>query len=192
MSQSYFRILMLSFVCVLFHSCKDQPQKIGCNEYFLKARKIINTNNYQMLDSALFFINRSVECDTNKIASVELKIYILYTLGKYQEGIRFIDSLSTDNFSYEYKKQILSDNFRSMTIDSSSQKILLKRMDSSLTAYINSRNLSNIEEEQAYIDLFAIKKRYMNPPSIAVEIDSLIVSRPQKQKLFEMLRNTLD
>jgi hypothetical protein len=192
MSPSCFRILILSFVCVLFHSCMGQSQKISCKEYFLKARKIINTNNYQKLDSALFFINQSVKCDTNKIASVELKIYILYALGKYQEGIRFIDSLSTDDFSYEYKKQILSNNLLSMTIDSSSQRILLKRMDSSLTAYINSRNLSDIEEEQAFIDLFAIKKRYMGPHSIAVEIDSLIVSRPQKQKLFEMLRNTAD
>lgn len=192
MPQVFFKLMMFSFVYILFHSCKGQSHKTECREYFLKASRIINTNISDKMDSALFYINRSIECDTSKIASVELKIYILFALEKYEEGIQFVDSLTVDNFSYEYKKKIFRDNFYLMTIDSSSQLIHLKHMDSSLTAYINIRSLSKTEEEQAFLDLFSIKRRYMSPKSISAEIDSLIISRPQKQKLFEMLRSALN
>jgi len=186
------KICLLCSVYLILQSCMDQTQEISCPEYFLKARKVINTANYKKLDSALFFINRSLECDANKAASVELKVTILYAMGRYQEGTRFIDSLNASDFSYGYKKQVLGDNFRSMMMDSLSRIVFVKRMDSSLTEYINTHKLDNLEEDNALIDLIVIKKRYMNATSINAEIDSLILSKPGRKDLLEKLRVSED
>lgn len=183
------KFLSFFILCMLIQSCLGPSSEINCREYFLKARKIVNTSNSQNLDSALYFINQSLKCENDKIPAVDLKVYILRALGRYDEGMRFIDSQSLGNFQYEYKKQLFSDNFRSFTLDSISRQILCKEMDSYLTAYITNHNLSDTEEEQAYFDLFAIKERYMNRQAISSQIDSLIDSKPEKKKFFEFLRN---
>jgi hypothetical protein len=182
------RIYLLSFICLALQTCNGQTHETACKEYLSKARKIINTANHQKLDSALFFINRSLECKENKVASVELKATILYSMRKYQEGAKFIDSLNANDFSYLYRKQILGDNFRVMTMDSLSGKLLLEHMDSSLTSYIITQKMANIEEQNALIELFEIKKRYMSPSSVNIEIDSLIKIQPSKRDLLEKLR----
>ena len=75
-----------------------------------------------------------------------------------------------------------------MTMDSLSGKLLLEHMDSSLTSYIITQKMANIEEQNALIELFEIKKRYMSPSSVNIEIDSLIKIQPSKRDLLEKLR----
>jgi len=113
-------------------------------------------------------------------------------MGRYYEGMKFVDSMNVKDFYYPYRKQLLSDNFRSMIIDSTSRDILLKTMDSNLTAYLATHKIVKAEEQDAFIDLFEIKKRYRNALDINKEIDSLIKVQPGKRDFFEMLRVTED
>lgn len=182
------RIHLISLVCLTLQACNGQPNEVACKEYLYKAQKIINTLSYQKLDSALFFVNHSLDCKENRAVSIELKATILYVMGRYSEGAKFIDSLSVNDFSYLYRKRILGDNFRSMTMDSISRIVLLSQMDSSLTSYINMQKMTKSEEENAFIDLFEIKKRYKSAFVINAEIDSLIKVHPEKKELLEKLR----
>jgi len=188
----FFRTYLLFSIYLSLQACNGKTREAACKEYLLKAQKIINTMDYQKIDSALFFVNHSLECKENRVASVELKAAILYAMGRYKEGAKFVDSLNASDFSYLYRKQILGDNFRTMTMDSLSRKELLRQMDRTLTAYINTQKMTKSEEENALIELFEIKKRYMSPSSVNTEIDSLIKVQPGKRNLLEKLRVTED
>lgn len=179
-------------LCPLLQACNGQEGQAACKQNYSRAIKLINANNPRKLDSALFFVNQSLGCIDRKSASVELKATILYAMQRYQEGLKFVDSMSANDFYYPYRKQLLRDNFRSMIIDSMSREVLLKAMDDKLTTYLKTHKIENTEEQDAFIDLFEIKKRYKNSSAINKEIDSLIKVQPVKRDFFEKLRITED
>ena len=187
--------VLLIITVVLFYACQPLKDKERiCKENFQKARDLVENkqNDSVAMRAALTLINSSLQCDSIKKAAVDFKIRLLLGLGNYKEGLAFVDSLSISEFVYPYKRNLYHKNFLVRLYQSKGENFKLrltyKDMSDDLQNYIIDKDLGPQEFEEVFLDLYTLKKRYLDSSIINHEIDSLKKRYPDKVRFFEFLQ----
>jgi hypothetical protein len=181
---------------VMFDSCQiPHDREIICETNFKKAKDLAykNPTNFSALDSALNIVNRSMQCDSIKDAVIDLKINLLCTLRKYDEGSKFIDSLEISDFAFPYKKVFNHDNFIALNFatkgDTINRDKIYNKMGSDLRNYIKQNNLTSREFQEAFTELSSIPGAFTNSTRLKLLIDSLKTKYPKEERFLEFFRN---
>jgi hypothetical protein len=188
------RIIISSFLFVgqiIFYSCHiPHDREIICEQNFKKARDLAykNPTDFSALDSALIILNRCMQCDSIKVAVVELKTRLFLTLGKYEQGSKFIDSLQLSDFTFPYKKTLNHDNFIALNFTSkgdtvSSDKVYNK-MAADLESHILKNNLQPKEFQEAFTELSSLQKTSADSLRFLSFIDSLKTKYPGEERFL--------
>ena len=145
---------------IIFSSCHiPHEREIICEANFKKAKDLAykTPTDFSTLDSALNIVNRSMQCDSIKLLVIDLKIALLITLGRYEEGAKFIDSLQSSDFTFPYKKALNHDNFVALNYmsknDTISRDRVYNKMANDLERYIKTNSLKSKEFKEAFIEL---------------------------------------
>lgn len=190
-------IIFFVFFILLFCSCNGQSNaNFVCKKKFKEARDLVftypNPLRQSALDSALDLTNECLQCDSIRKAVVDFKITLLIEMKKYPEGIRFIDSLSESDFTYGFKKNLMSNTLRALNYisrnDTTQRDIVYKEMVNDLEKYLKMRNPSDKEFKEIYISIFAVKGNYLITSQTNNELDSLQKVYPDKQAFFNFLK----
>lgn len=179
---------------IIFYSCHiPHDREIICEVNFKKARDLAykNPTDSSALESALNIINRSMQCDSIKAAVVELKISLLLTLGKYDEGSKFIDSLHFSDFTFPYKRTLNHDNFIALGFASKSDTIsrnkVYNKMAADLEGYIKQNNLKSKEFQEAFTELSSFPRNSSDSLKLTLLIDSLKIRYPDEEHFLDFL-----
>lgn len=186
-------IVFSLFLILIFYSCKGQLNtNTVCRQKFKEARNLAYSTRQSALDSALLLSNECLKCDSIRKAVVDFKITLLIAMKKYSEGMSFVDSLTKNDFIYNYKKGMIYKNFRALMYalknDTVKQNLVYKEMSYELEQYLQKQNISDKEFEEAYLDLFSIKENILDSNQINKEVDSLKRRFPDKQDFFDFLK----
>ena len=180
----------------LFYSCHiAHDREIICYDNLKNATDLAykNPNNKASLDSALIIVNRCMKCDSIKTAVVDLKIRLLITLGKFKEGSDFINSLQESDFTFPYKKSLNQDNFIALNfaskLDTVSRDKVYQKMSAYLDGYIKNNNLKSMEFQEAFSDLNALSKNFIDSISLNRLIDSLQIKYPDEEKFLNFFKH---
>jgi len=181
---------------IIFYSCHiPHDKEIICETNFKKARELAykNPTDSSALDSALNILNRNMQCDSIKTAVVDLKIALLITLGKYDEGAMFIDSLQSSDFIFPYKKTLNHDNFIALNFafkgDTVSSGKVYNKMAADLESYIKENNLKSKEFQEAFTELSSIKRNSIDSIKLASLIDSLKIKYPEEERFLDFFKH---
>ncbi len=176
---------------VIFYSCSSVKEKETiCRANLKEASSLAynNPENSAYLDSALAVVNKSMECDSTLIPATELKIKLLITMGKFEEGARFIDSLKESAFLFSYQKKLNYDNFLALNYASNKDTVnrdkLYKTMMEDLEKKLNNKIKNTKEFEEVFLTLCAIKENIFDTIQNN-EIDALILKYPNHTKFLE-------
>jgi hypothetical protein len=185
------KILFPCFMTLIFYSCSGQKDNMNCIKKFEQATKIAYSYpppaNQLSLDTALRLVNESLICDTVKKAAVDLKITLLTTMGKYSEGMKFVDSLKESDFTYGYKKKLIYKNFQALR-DTTKRNIVYAEIASILEQYIKQHSMNDKEFKEIYTDLFAVKENYVDTNQINKEVEALKKQYPDKEAFFNFFK----
>ncbi len=178
-----------------FYSCHiPHDREIICYGNFKIARDLAYKNpaNTFALDSALIIVNNCMQCDSIKREVVDLKIRLLITLGKLNEGSEFVNSMQASEFMYPYKKKLNQNNFIALNFafikDTISRDKIFREMTTDLEQYINNNSPNSKEFQEAYLDLFTLKGNFTDSMEINREIDSLKIKYPSDATFFDFLK----
>ena len=190
-----FNFLLLIALAQTFSCHISHDKEIICSSNLEKARLLMFKMPIDTLslDSALILLNHSIQCDSIKTAVIDLKVSLLITLGKFKSGSEFVDSLTETDFVFPYKKQLYHDNFIALNYqadkDTSKRNLIYQQMVSNLTRYINENKSNPNELEDAFLDLYTIKRIFVDSLTINREIDSLKNIYPNNKNLFDFLKD---
>jgi len=181
---------------IIFYSCHiPHDREIICEVNFKKARDLAykNPTNFSTLDSSLNIVNRCMQCDSIKMAVVELKIRLLLTLGKYEQGSKFIDSLQSSDFPFPYKKTLYQDNFIALNFaskgDTISRDKVYEKMAAGLESYIVKNDLKSKEFQEAFTELSAFPKSSADSLKFLTLIDSLKPQYPDEERFLNFFKH---
>ena len=111
---------------------------------------------------------------------------------KYAEGISFIDSLKENDFTFGYKKNLMSKSLQALVYgsknDTIKQNLVYKEITNDIEQYIKKQNISNKEFKEIYTDLFAVKENYLNANQINKEVEDLKKLYPEKETFFDFFK----
>lgn len=182
-----------------FSSCNGQNKNTdSCNLYQKKARSKLNSyyknNDKSLLKEALKEAEKSLSCSKN-VGTIELKLSLLALLQDYKSGYEYIETLTDRDFKYKYRKDMNYYYFLSMDYSSKGDtlnrnKFLNKTVESIQNYLDNDATLNNKLNEEAYYDLFSIKKIFMDKQKIDIEIDKLEKKNPNND-FFKVLRSSI-
>jgi hypothetical protein len=189
------QIIFSAFFILLFCSCKGQLNTNDlCKKKFKEARDLAyaNSTRQSALDSALSLTDECMQCDSIRKAVVDFKITLLISMKKYAEGISFIDSLKGNDFTFEYKKNLLSKNLKALDYgsknDTIKQNLMYKEIANDIEQYSKKQNISNAEFKEIYTDLFAVKENYLDANQINKEVEDLKKLYPEKEAFFDFFK----
>ena len=195
MSKLFFLILLLVGQ-ITFYSCHiPHDREIICEQNFKTAIDLAykNPTDFAKLDSALNIVNRCMQCDSIKMAVVELKIRLLQTLGKYEQGSKFIDSLQSSDFPFPYKKTLYHDNFIALNFaskgDTISRDKVYNKMAADLENYIRKSDLKSKEFQEAFTELSAFPKSSTDSLEFSLLIDSLKSKYPSEERFLNFFKH---
>lgn len=182
----------------MFFSCGGHLNTNAlCREKFKKAKALTYTypapTRQSALDSALFLTNECLQCDNSiRKAAVDLKITLLFAMKKYPEGILFVDSLSDTDFDYQYQKKLKSKTFEALKYnskgDTTNLNLIYAQMSNDLEQYIKMTKLSDKEFNDIYIELYAIREKFLDTNQINKEVEILESRYPEKKAFFEFFK----
>lgn len=189
------QIVVSFFLILQFCSCNGQLNtNDSCKKKFKEARDLAyaNSTRHSALDSALHLANECMQCDSIRKAVVDFKITLLASMKKYAEGISFIDSLEENDFTFEYKKNLISKSLQAFDYefknDTIKQKLVYKEIADDIEQYIKKQNISNAEFKEIYTDLFTVKEKYLDANQINKEIEDLKKLYPEKEAFFDFFK----
>jgi len=152
----------------------------------------MNPTRQSALDSALSLTNECMQCDSIRKAVVDFKITLLISMKKYAEGISFIDSLKENDFTFGYKKGMMSKGLQALYYgsknDTIKRNLMYKEIANDIEQYIKKKNLNNTEFKEIYTDLFAVKENYLNASQINKELEDLKNLYPEKKTFFDFFK----
>jgi len=185
-------LILLTNLWLLSCNSQSNARLDSCNYKFNEAKKLVYDTPNAFLDSALTLVNQTFLCDSLRKAAVELKITILIAMKKYSFGESFVDSLSESDFSFKYKKNLMLKNFQAFEseakADTITENLIYRQMMLDLESYLNTHSVSEKEFDEAYMDLFAIKRNILDKKQINKEVGNLEEKYPQKKQFFEYLK----
>lgn len=196
MSNKYCKVAFVS-VILFISSCNGQSIiDKACLENFKAAKALAyaKSTSQSALDSAMNLANRSLRCDSIRVAVVDFKITLLVSMKKYSDGVKLIDSLSESDFAFGYKKKFMLRGLQALDLISKGDTINLNQiyieMADDIESYIkNKNNIDNKEFIEVYTDLFAIKEKYLDSTQINTDAESLKMKYPDKKAFFEFFKN---
>lgn len=190
------RAFHLVFFTYFFCSCNGQSSKEEtCAQKFKTARTLAYENPYRIsaIDSALILTNEISQCKDIRKAVVDFKITLLLSLQRYQQTLNFIDSLSTNDFIYDYKKNTTYKGVLALRYDLQGDKVsrdsVYKEIGNEVEKYIENRHPSEEEFNAIYTDLFATQKMYLNPEQIDNNLELLKRRYPAKSTFFDFFKS---
>lgn len=189
-------IVIFSFAGLgLFSSCQmSKGSDTGCAAHFKKARDLAfrNPADTTALYAALAMVNESMECDSVRLAAVDLKIRLLLTLRKYGEGMKYTDSLQAADFIYSYKKPLIHGNFAAFNFaakgDTASSDSVYRKMAAYLETYIQESRLKPGEFQEAFTELNSLQERFMDSMALKAVVDSFKRKYPDEERFFEFFK----
>jgi hypothetical protein len=191
-----FILILLLVGQIIFYSCHiPHDREIICQQNFKTARDLAykKPTDFAKLDSALNIVNRCMQCDSIRIAVVELKIRLLLTLGKYEQGSKFIDSLQSSDFTFPYKKTLNHDNFIALNFaskgDTISRDKVYNKMADELESYIIKNDLKSKEFQEAFTELSAFPKSPVDSLKFLSLIDSLKPKYPDEERFLNFFKH---
>jgi len=191
-----FLLILLLVGQITFYSCHiPHDREIICEQNFKTARDLAykNPTDFAMLDSALNIVNKCMKCDSIKMAVVELKIRLLQTLSKYEQGSKFIDSLQSSDFPFPYKKTLYQDNFVALNFASKGDTInrdkVYNKMTTDLEGYIIKNNLKSKEFQEAFTELSSFQKSSVDSLKLLLLIDSLKAKYPDEERFLNFFKH---
>lgn len=133
-----------------------------------------------------------MQCDSIRKAVVDFKITLLVSMKKYAEGISFIDSLNENDFTFGYKKNLISKSVQALDYSSKNdtikQDLVYKEIANDIEKYITKQNISKKEFKEIYTDLFSVKEKYMDAGQINKEVEDLKKLYPEKEAFFDFFK----
>lgn len=181
--------------------CNGQSKNLkDCKAHYQSAKRMSNdyyrNNNPAMLRSALNEVDKAIQCNETKSKSIELKISLLSLLKEFKVAYEFIDTLKDDNFKYRYKKAMNYNYFRALDygnkLDTLNSNLFFKKSLKSVQDFIDKESATTTLNEEAYFDLFFIKKQFESKEKMANEIDSLKKKYPEHEQFFDALKGSLN
>lgn len=181
---------------ILIYSCHiTNDKEIICYSNLKNATNFAykNPDNKASLDSALTIVSMCMKCDSIKAAVFDLKIRLLITLGRIKEGSDFIDSLQISDFTYSYKKTLNHHIFMALNFAANKDTInrdkVYQKIAAYLESYIRSHNLKSKEFQEAFTDLNALPKNFIDSVSLTGQIDSLKIKYPNEVKFLNFFKH---
>ena len=186
---------------ILLNSCNGQSNIDTCKLSYKNARNNLN-NYYKNTDQSLILkalqeVNQSLQCQDTRHKAIDLKISLLAILKMYKNGYQFIDSLNENDFSAKYKKTMNHNYFLALEYeeksDTANRNKLLNETVANIQNYIRQENMPQGKlDEEAYYDLFFVKKKVMSLEKINAEIDLLKKQYPRDEEFFDALKSSMD
>lgn len=193
MKKSY-PIICLFMVACLGACSEGTSEKDDCRKQFLAARKIAFDTNatMSMRDSAITLLDKSLQCDEAKKAAVDIKITLLVSRKRFAEGMRFIDSLNENDFTFPYKKQFLLKALEALSFedrgDTANRNRVCAAISAALEQYIEKHQLEPKEFMEIYVDMFLVKGKYLTDSELNREVELLKSKYPGKESFFNSLK----
>ena len=189
------QIVFSAFFILLFCSCNGQLNtNDSCKKKFKEARDLAyaNSTSQSALDSALVLTNECMQCDSIRKAVVDFKITLLVSMKKYSDGISFIDSLKENDFTFGYKKNLMSKSLQALDYgsknDTIKQNLVYKEIAKDIEQYIKKQNINNNQFKEIYTHLFAVKGNYLDANQINKEVEDLKKLYPEKETFFDFFK----
>jgi hypothetical protein len=189
------QITIIAFFISIFSSCNGQYNYNinNCNKDFEEARRLSYSNSTPKLDSALRLANACLKCDSIRKAVVDFKITLLVSLKKYSEGIKFIESLSENDFLFSYKMKLALNELQALVYKSKGDTVKEKATYVEISKYLEQygkeqKNLSDKEFKEVYTDLFSVKEYYQNANQINENVRELITLYPERASFFNFFK----
>lgn len=187
-------ILLITFLC----SCNGQTgNEDVCKTNYINARNKINKfyteKKTVLLSEALQDVEKSLDCQITRSASIELKIAVLYSLKEYNKAYEFINSLEEKDFSKPYEKKMQYNFFKALDCEAKSQDDDKKKYFG--IAIMEIQNFINDQksiDQIAYYDLFLVKSKVLNEKQFNDELTNLKIKYPNGQDFFEALKESFD
>ena len=191
--------VQLFFLTILLNSCHGQTGANieECKSHIVNASKMVNSfyseKKQNLLSDALKEVEFSMNCPETKNKSIEMKISILALQLQYDKASEFVNSLSENDFSKPYKKNMQYHLFKALSFESKSD---IKNRDANFKQSIESINQfigkSKSIDQEAYYDLFLVKSKMLKKEEISQELNALKKKYPSDADFFELLKESFN
>lgn len=171
--------LLLTFFQVSCNNEKVTSSKCGTS--FKEADSLlkhfyINQDSLQLSN----LLQRIDSCENDSLR--RMKIHILLLLDKCREGFDFVEGINPEAFKYPYRKIFFGSLFKACNNPSVDEKIYLNQAVEEISTFLQQ----NPKVEEAWFDLFNLKKRMLSQSELSKELDSL--SLIIDKEIVELLR----
>jgi hypothetical protein len=152
------------------------------------SKHFVETNDTSSLERSISFLNEASICEKTRKSAIEQKIGTLIIMRKYDQAIKFVESLLTQDMEYPFQKEVVLKNLYALKAetltDSKSRKKYYSEGILYLENYIRRLNPDSVEFFAAYHDLFFLKEKILDTVTFNNSIDSLIRATPRMKKYF--------
>lgn len=131
--------LLLMYISCGNKAKTENKNALNCNDFFLKFKELYIS---EKKDSALFYIDKAIDCDKTKNNYKSAKLNFLISISSYNEAIYFLDRTDSflDNNSLNILKGVL--NLKIHNIEEGN--INLKKV------FDNYKNMSKLEVNELF------------------------------------------
>lgn len=187
-------ILILSLIHSLLVGCSGSNSENKCNQLYTKAQENLNryyeTNENNYLSLAKQFID-SIDCDSYKYKTSNIKI-TLFTLNKdYKGGIDYIKSLDSSKFYKPYQKKMFLNNFQVLTLKEKGDEESIDSLNREIILEIESYLIKNVDKE-ALFDLFKIKSKIQSQDSILNDLNLIRRTNEYDHNFLDAIYETVN
>ena len=200
----FFKLTRMVCFCILLfvlNGCNGQSENNdSCLLHLKNARNQIasyyKTNEQSLLLSSIDECEKSMPCLETRKAAIELKVGLIIKLKRFQEGQKYVDSLTESDFKLKYKKRMWHNYFIALEFDSKGDTVkrnnYYKEIVSDIQNYIFKDSLPAGEiNEESYYDLLFAKSKFLNKKEVYDEIEVLIHRYPKEQQFFDGVKTSL-
>jgi hypothetical protein len=156
------------------------------------SKHFVKTNDTSSLERSIIFLIEASMCEKTRKSAIEQKIGTLILLRKYDQAIKFVDSLETEDLKYPFQKEVVLKNLLGLKAETLKDSINRHRYYSEgvlyLENYIKTQKPDSIEFFAAYHDLFFLKEKILDTITFNNNLDSLIKAIPSKKRYFGSLK----
>lgn len=165
--------------------------QFSCNNEKEATRKCVTS--FKEADSILkqFYIDQDSlslsdlltqmdSCENDSL--IHMKIHILWLLSECQEGLELVKGLKEEDFKYPYRKTLFVSLFKVCNNPSVDEGIYLNQIVEEINVFLQQ----NPKVEEAWFDLYHVKKKILSHGELSRELDSL--SLIIDKEIVELLR----
>jgi hypothetical protein len=148
----------------------------------------LETNDTSILERSIAYLNQATLCEKTRKSAIEQKIGTMIMMKKYDQAIKFVESLPKQDMGYPFRKDVILKNLYALKAESFTDSISRERFYNegilNLESYIRRLNPDSDELFAAYYDLFFLKEKILDTATFNKNIDSLIRAKPSMRRYF--------